>query len=68
MKNHLSVIQSLLSQNKLQQADEYLRSLSRKIAPDLHQFCRQETVNALLNSKYHIARSYDIDCRFLRCV
>ena len=65
MKNHLSVIQSLLSQNKLQQADEYLRSLSRKIAPDLHQFCRQETVNALLNSKYHTARSYDIDCRFL---
>lgn len=65
MKNHLSVIRTLLHQNKKEDAEAYLHSLSREMTPSLYQFCRQETINAILNSKYRTARSRGIDCRFL---
>lgn len=64
MANHLSVAQSLITQEKVLQAQNYLSELSQEISSaSPKEFCRMETVNALLNVKYRLAAERQIDCR-----
>ena len=64
MANHLSVAQSLITQEKVLQAQNYLSELSQEISSaSPKEFYRMETVNALLNVKYRLAAERQIDCR-----
>ena len=64
MANHMSVAQSLITQEKVLQAQNYLSELSQEISSaSPKEFYRMETVNALLNVKYRLAAERQIDCR-----
>lgn len=64
MKNHLSVIQTLLEQDKKEQAIAYLRRLSAEPLQELRFFCENPMVNALLNAQHQLAQKHEISCTF----
>ena len=65
MKNHLSIIQSLVKHDEKKQTEEYLSGLLREFSSSLKRFCENETVNALLNAKYRTASEKNIECDFM---
>lgn len=65
MKNHLSVIQSLVKHDEKEQTEEYLSGLLKEFSGYLKRFCENETLNALLNVKYRTASEKNIECDFM---
>lgn len=64
MRNHLNVLQVFLKDGETCQARDYLSRLSDEFQTDLRSFCENPIINAVLNAKYHLARSCNITCRF----
>ena len=58
MKNHLNVLSLLLKEQKDEDAREYLKSLSGEFSANLRLFCKNPTLNAVLNAKYLLADVY----------
>lgn len=64
MKNHLAVTQTLLKDGQTCRAQEYLADLSGQLQSEILVFCQHPALNAVLNAKYQLADSYDIECKF----
>lgn len=62
MKNHLSVAASFLRNHDTQGAETYLTKLSGELNTGNRNFCKNSIVNAVLNNKYQLAVSNQIDC------
>ncbi|BCN29102.1 hypothetical protein bsdtb5_03970 [Anaeromicropila herbilytica] len=65
MKNHLNVIHTFLANQETKQASEYLSNLSDEFATDQQMFCQNSIINAILNTKYILAKEHHIKCYFL---
>lgn len=63
MKNHLNVLSLLLKEQKDEDAREYLKSLSGEFSANLRLFCKNPTLNAVLNAKYLLACQRQINCQ-----
>ena len=64
MKNHLNVLSLMLQNHEEQNAEEYLSQLSEEFNTNLRPFCPDPILNAVLNSKYSLARKHQISCEF----
>lgn len=64
MKNHLTVAGTLLKSGQACRAQEYLTDLSGHLQSEILIFCQHPALNAVLNAKYQLAISYDIECKF----
>lgn len=64
MRNHLNVVSTFLEQKEVDKAGLYLKELSDETSSTLHPFCSNSIVNSVLNAKYSLARSRQIDCFF----
>lgn len=64
MKNHLSVARTLLKNGQILRAQAYLMDLSGQLHSEAMLFCQHPVLNAVLNAKYRLARSAEIQCEF----
>lgn len=62
MNHHLSIINSFLNKDNLQEARNYFNLLSNHIEVSNREFCKNSIINALINSKYNLAIQNEIDC------
>ncbi len=62
MNNHLSIINSFIKDENLQEATNYFNSLSDKLQVSNREFCKNSIVNAVINTKYNLAIQNEIDC------
>ena len=64
MKNHLSVVETLLRDGKYEKAEEYLQGLDQKFVSNVKNYCPDPAVNAVLNAKMQKAREEKTDCEY----
>lgn len=64
MKNHLNVVSLMLQNHENSQAEHYLSQLTDEFNTNLHSFCQNPALNAVLNSKYSLACQEQISCEF----
>lgn len=64
MNNHLSIINSFIKDENLQEAKIYFDSLSDRFQVNNREFCKNSIVNAVINTKYNLAIQNGIDCFF----
>jgi two-component system sensor histidine kinase AgrC len=64
MKNHLAVARTLLKNGQTHHAQVYLADLSGQLHSETLVFCQHPVLNAVLNVKYQLARSVEIQCEF----
>ena len=64
MKNHLSVVETLLRDRKYEKAEEYLHGLDQEFASGTRIYCSEPVVNAVLNAKMGKAEEEGITCEY----
>lgn len=64
MNNHLSTIKSLFEDGDMTGASAYFAAIESQVAARSRVFCKNGIMNAVLNAKYNLAVSKDIDCFF----
>lgn len=64
MNNHLSVCYSLFYSGSKDEAERYMKDIEAQLAAKSRVFCKNNIVNAVLNSKYNLALEQGIDCFF----
>lgn len=64
MKNHLSVARTLLKNGQILRVQAYLTDLSGQLHSEAMLFCQHPVLNAVLNAKYRLAQSAEIQCEF----
>lgn len=64
MNNHFLVMRDLFETGDKETAKEYLKEVEAQITPASRVFCPNSIVNAVLNAKYNLAVSHNIDCFF----
>ena len=64
MKNHLSVVETLLRDEQCEKAEEYLHGLDREFAVQTKTYCPDPVVNAVLNAKMQKAQKEGIACEY----
>ncbi len=64
MKNHLSVVGTLLRDEQYEKAEEYLHGLDREFAVQTKTYCPDPVVNAVLNAKMQKAQKEGISCEY----
>jgi hypothetical protein len=62
MNSHLSVIDTFLENENLQESKNYLSSLLDKFKVSNRVFCSNSIINAVINSKYNLAIQNEIQC------
>lgn len=64
MNNHLTVIHSLFCSGSKEEAELYMKDIEAQFTARSRSFCKNSIVNAVLNSKYNVAKEQNIDCFF----
>ena len=64
MKNHLSVVETLLRDGRYEKAEEYLHGLDQEFASGTRVYCPDPVVNAVLNAKMEKAEEEGIPCEY----
>lgn len=64
MKNHLSVVETLLRDGRYEKAEEYLHGLDQEFASKTRVYCPDPVVNAVLNAKMEKAQEEGIACEY----
>ena len=64
MKNHLSVVETLLRDGRYEKAEEYLHGLDQEFASGTKIYCPDPVVNAVLNAKMERAQEEGIACEY----
>lgn len=64
MKNHLSVVETLLRDGRYEKAEEYLHGLDQEFASKTRVCCPDPVVNAVLNAKMERAQEEGIACEY----
>lgn len=64
MKNHLSVVETLLRDGRYEKAEEYLHGLDQEFASGTKIYCPDPVVNAVLNAKMEKAEEEGIACEY----
>lgn len=64
MKNHLSVVETLLRGGRYEKAEEYLHGLDQEFTSKTRGYCPDPVVNAVLNAKMEKAQEEGIACEY----
>lgn len=62
MNNHFGVILNFMREDQPEQAEEYLGNLTQQHVLATRDFCKNTTINAVLNAKYQSMQDYQIHC------
>ncbi len=62
MKNHLNIIHTLLQNEDYEDAVQYLNELDEEFVTSAKVYCKNSTVNAVLNTKEQTSRDHGIHC------
>lgn len=64
MKNHLNIIGTFLREHETEEAESYLKELTREFSVSAKIYCKNSIINAVLNSKEQLAKDAEITCQF----
>lgn len=62
MRNHLNIIHTFLQNKNYEDAAQYLNDLNKEFVTSTKTYCKNSTVNAVLNTKEQNARNQGIQC------